>query len=117
MTSTPIAPDDLTQKIKEDSNWKTTVWPSIISWPKDITDNADKGMWGRYFSLYDSENVSDKPHVESLDYYRTNQAEMDAGAEVFNPSRYLESDGHITALQALLEKRHLIGESAFEAEF
>jgi hypothetical protein len=28
---------------------------------------------------------------------------MDAGSEVFNPSRYSEKDGHISAIQKLLE--------------
>lgn len=42
---------------------------------------------------------------------------MDEGAEVFNPNRYLRSDGHITAIQALLEKQHVIGEAAFASEF
>ena len=41
---------------------------------------------------------------------------MDEGSEVFNPTRYLRSDGHVSALQALLEKQHTIGEAAFAAE-
>ena len=41
---------------------------------------------------------------------------MDEGAEVFNPKAFKKSDGHISAIQALLEKRHLIGDDAFAAE-
>lgn len=63
-----------------------------------MTDNGNKGLWAQYFSLYDSENVADKPHVESLEFYKRNRAAMDDGAEVFNPARYLETDGHISAL-------------------
>lgn len=60
--------------------------------------------------------MSDKPHEESLDFYKQNRKAMDNGAEVFNPNRYKKSDGHISALQALLERRHLIGDAAFSAE-
>jgi hypothetical protein len=41
---------------------------------------------------------------------------MDEGSEVCNPNRFKKSDGHISALQALLEKRHIIGDAAFQAE-
>lgn len=115
-TATPIAPDDLAERIASDTAWKTTVWPSIIKWPKDIQDNGDKGLWGKYFRMFDSENVDDQSHDKSLQFYIDNQEAMDEGAEVFNPSRFLRSDGHITALQALLEKQHTIGEAAFAAE-
>lgn len=115
-TATPIAPEDLAERIANDPAWKTTIWPSIISWPKDILENGDKGLWGKYFRMYDAENVDDQSHERSLQYYIDHQKEMDEGAEVFNPNRYLRSDGHITALQALLEKQHTIGEAAFAAE-
>ena len=58
-TSTPIAPDDLAEQIASDSNWKTTIWPSIIKWPTDIVENGDKGLWGRYFRMFDAENIDD----------------------------------------------------------
>ena len=98
MTSTPIAPDDLTCKIKEDVNWHTTVWPCIIQYPRDIKDNPDEGLWATYFRLYDAENTRDESHDESLAYYRDHKAQMDEGAEVFNPTRFLQSDGHISAI-------------------
>lgn len=42
---------------------------------------------------------------------------MDEGAEVFNPSRFSRKDGHISALQKLLELEHNIGKAAFQAEY
>ena len=36
---------------------------------------------------------------------------------MFNPNRYSERDGHITALQKLLEIQHTIGDAAFQAEY
>lgn len=115
-TATPICPEDLTEKIASDVNWKTTKFPSIIAWPKDIVEKGDKGLWGQYFKIYDKENVADLDHSESLNFYKDNREEMDADSEVFNPNRFKESDGHISALQALLEKRHIIGDTAFSAE-
>ena len=115
-TATPICPEDLTEKIAADPNWKTTIWPSVIKWPKDIEENGDKGLWGEYFKMFDAENVADKDHKESLEFYKEHKEEMDEGSQVFNPTRYKESDGHISALQALLEKRHMIGDAAFSAE-
>lgn len=67
--------------------------------------------------MFDAENVNDLKHKESLEFYKTNRDKMDEGAVVFNPSRYKKSDGHISALQSLLEKRHMIGDNAFSAEF
>lgn len=41
---------------------------------------------------------------------------MDEGAVLFAPERFKPEDGHISGLQALLEKRHTIGNAAFAAE-
>lgn len=38
---------------------------------------------------------------------------MDEGAVLFAPERFKPEDGHISGLQALLEKRHTIGDAAF----
>ena len=116
MTSTPIQDGDLTDKICNDVSWKTTKYKAIIKFPKDIEDNPDTGLWSQYFKLFDNENIDDIPHESSLKFYRENKAKMDEGAVLFQPDRFKESDGHISGLQALLEKRHLIGEAAFKAE-
>lgn len=116
-TATPICDGDLVQRIREDKNWKVTVWPAIIEWPKDMVDKPDSGMWHRYFQMYDAENSKDGNHEKSLKFYEKHQKSMDKGARVMNPNRFLKSDGHISALQALLEKRHIIGESAFSSEY
>ncbi len=115
MTSTPICADDLCAKIEADPNWRTTKYRAVIKWPVDIKRNGDNGRWGEYFRIYDAENMANAGHDGSLDFYRSHRAEMDEGAELFS-SRYNEADGHISALQALLEKRHLIGKAAFAGE-
>ena len=115
MTSTPICPEDICETIENDVNWKTTKFPAIIHYPDDIEKNGMDGLWGEYFRIYDKESMTDSSHEESLRFYKDNFDQMNAGAEIF-ASRYKESDGHISGLQALLERRHIIGESAFEAE-
>ena len=115
MTSTPICPEDLCETIENDVNWKTTKFPAIIRYPKDIEERGEEGLWGQYFKMYDQESMTDEPHEGSLKFYKENREAMDEGAELF-AARYRESDGHISGVQALLERRHLIGEDAFEAE-
>ncbi len=115
MTSTPLLPDDLTDKIKNDKSWRTIRYPAIIKWPTDIVKHPDDGLWHKYFELFDLENMKEEKHKESLAFYKSHRKEMDAGAELFQ-ERYKKSDGHISGLQALLEKRHIIGKDAFQAE-
>lgn len=115
MTSTPICSDDLCHKIEADPSWRTTKFRAIIKWPTDIRKNGDNGLWGHYFQLYDAENMSNAAHDGSLKFYRDHKKEMDAGAELFS-DRFNEADGQISALQGLMEKRHLIGKSAFASE-
>lgn len=115
MTSTPICADDLCAKIEADPNWRTTKFRAILKWPVDIRKNGDNGLWGSYFEKYDAENMSNGSHEGSLDFYKTHRREMDAGAELFS-NRFNPEDGHISALQALMEKRHLIGKVAFASE-
>lgn len=115
MTSTPICADDLCAKIEADPSWRTTKFRAIIKWPRDIRQNGDNGLWGQYFQLYDAENMANAAHSGSLSFYREHRAQMDAGAELFS-DRFNEEDGQISGLQALLEKRHLIGKAAFASE-
>jgi len=115
MTSTPLLPEDLTEKISNDISWKTIRYPAIIKYPTDIIKHPDDGLWFKYFKMYDEENADDVPHTKSLQFYRDNFNEMNEGAVTFQ-DRYKEEDGHISGLQSYLEKKHVIGTSAFQAE-
>lgn len=42
---------------------------------------------------------------------------MDEGCEVFNPYRFSAKDGHISAIQKMLEIQHTIGNAAFQSEY
>ena len=59
MTSTPLCPEDLCEKIENDIAWKTTKYPAIIKWPRDIVESPEDGMWARYFKMYDAELADD----------------------------------------------------------
>lgn len=51
-----------------------------------------------------------------MNFYKDHRKEMDEGSVLFAPERFKKEDGHISGLQALLEKRHTIGDAAFQAE-
>lgn len=106
-TATPIVPEDVVEKLREDTNWRTTLYPAVLSFPKNMD------LWKEYFKIFDAENVEEKPHDGSLAFYRQRKAEMDEGSSVFNPARFSPKDGHISAIQKLLEIRHVIGDGAF----
>ena len=114
-TATPIQPEDLVEKLKNDINWKTTTFKAIEKFPKDL--KSKDSLWEQYFKQYDAESITGEEHAESLEFYRQHQAQMDDGAEVFNPYRYSLKDGHISAIQKLLEIQHVIGNAAFQSEY
>lgn len=116
MTSTPLCPEDLCEKIENDNSWKTTKHPAVIEWPDDIKAKPQDGLWAQYFRKYDAELAEDSSHEQSLAFYKANREAMDKGAVLFAPDRFKPEDGHISGLQAMLEKKHLIGEAAFSAE-
>ena len=115
--ATPIASEDIVDRFRHDKAWKTTVFPAIIKWPTDILKNPNDGLWKQYFDLFDEENSMDLKHVKSLKFYKRHKKKMDKGAVVLNPNRFKPEDGHLSALQALLEKKHEIGDSAFFCEY
>lgn len=116
MTSTPLCPEDLCDRIENDNSWKTTKHPAVLQWPDDMRTKPLDGLWAQYFKMFDSELAEDLDHDGSLAFYKSNREAMDKGAVLFVPDRFKPEDGHISGLQAMLEKKHLIGEAAFSAE-
>ncbi len=114
-TAAPICPEDLVEKFKNDINWKTTIFKAIEKFPKDL--KSKDSLWSQYFKLFDAESITGSGHAESLEFYKKHQSQMDDGAEVFNPYRFSLKDGHISAVQKLLEIQHVIGNAAFQSEY
>jgi len=71
-TATPICPDDLVEKFKNDINWKTTTFKAIEKFPKDL--KSKNSLWSQYFKLFDAESITGAEHKESLDFYKQHQA-------------------------------------------
>ena len=97
-----------------DKQWRTVKFPAVILWPKDYT--AKGGLWQRYFDLYDSELADDKPHTASRAFYVENQEQLEAGAEVFNPTRF-DPQTHVSTIHYLMDQMRLIGRAAFDSEY
>lgn len=114
-TATPICPEDLVEKFKNDINWKTTIFKAIEKYPSEY--KKKDGLWSQYFKLFDAESITGSEHEESLEFYKKHRSQMDDGAEVFNPYRFSLKDGHISAIQKLLEIQHVIGNAAFQSEY
>lgn len=110
-TQTPLCADDLVEKIKKDKHWTTLNYPAIISYPKNMD------LWNKYFEMYDQELVMKYEHTKSLKFYQDNFDDMNEGSEVFNPARFCKEDGHISAIQKLLEIKNTIGEAPFASEY
>lgn len=110
-TFTPICDGDLVSKIKNDKSWTVTQYPAIIHYPEKMD------LWHEYFRLFSDECVHQTGHAESLNFYKEHFDEMNKGAEVFNPNRFSPSDGHLTAIQKLLETKFEIGDNAFLSEY
>lgn len=110
-TFTQICPDDLVEKIKNDKSWTTTIYPTIIRYPDNMK------LWEEYLEKYENETAQETSHSDSLRYYKEHFEEMNAGSEVFDPRRFSEKDGHISAIQKWMQLRREIGEAAFDAEY
>lgn len=48
--------------------------------------------------MYEDETTAETGHDASLDFYKQHFDEMNAGSQVFNPTRFSEKDGHISAI-------------------
>ena len=110
-TATPIMPSDAVEQLSNDKSWIVQTYKAIEKFPNDME------LWKEYFRLYDAESAMESQHTKSLEFYKANREKMDAGAVLFNDSRYSTKDGHISALQKLLEIQHMIGDAAFQSEF
>lgn len=71
-TATPICPDDLVERFKNDIGWKTTIFKAIEKYPNEW--KKKDSLWTQYFKLYDAEQITGAGHQESLDFYKQHRA-------------------------------------------
>jgi hypothetical protein len=111
-TVTVIRTDDLADRLldrQRHPSWQGERTKLVYEWP----DNED--LWGQYAELR-REGQRDGTGVGAADeFYRQNQAAMDAGSRVAWPER--KAAGDLSAIQHAWNLRIDRGESAFNAEF
>ncbi len=96
LTSTPIGPEDVTQRIKKDPNWVTVCFPAIINF-----GNIESALWKQYWDLYDTESIEDKPHEESDAFYIDHQQDLEGGFELYNPDCFTQGE-NVSGVQSLM---------------
>lgn len=69
-----------------------------------------------YWAMYDAESVEDRPHAESDQYWRDHMDELEKGFELYNPNCFSPAE-NVSGVQAILQKRRLIGPDAFDCEY
>ena len=117
MTSTPIKPDDLSEKFAADPYWRTETYRLFERFPACFDPNAEEGLWHEFARLWRHENAVEKrdPHPACNAFYMAHQAEMDAGAVVLNPVNYRPNE--VSAIEHGMILYFTRGAAAFDAEY
>lgn len=106
-TATPIAPNDIVDRLSRRPDVVTVRHPLVESWP------TNTALWDEYVSeLYG--DLADNT-TNAHDYYIANQAAMDAGADVLDPLAYPPSMS--SAIERAYVLRATMGAEAFNAEY
>lgn len=118
MTSTPIEPGDLSETFAADPAWRTRTYRAFRAFPDDWKNRGMDGLWGSYIGIYRRGVAHGDPNPAraATEFYRMNQAAMDAGAEVISRRRF-DPRTQISGIQAKMDKMFEIGGPAFEAEY
>ncbi len=94
MTSTPIKPDDLSERFAADPYWRTQTFKLFESFPACFDPMSNEGLWQDFWRLWQHENkvMGRDPHPACNDFYRAHRAEMDAGAKVLNEGNFRKNE-------------------------
>ena len=117
MTSTPIKPDDLSEKFAADPYWRTETYRLFEKFPACFDPNAEEGLWQEFARLWRHENAVEKrdPHPACNAFYMEHRAEMDAGAIVLNPGNFRPNE--VSAIEHGMILYFTRGAAAFDAEY
>ena len=124
MTSTPIAPDDLSETFAADPGWNTKTYKMLLSWPKCHDPAASveerksrRDFWQEYADIFQGEQASGRPpHVAANRFYRAHRRAMDEGAEVLNPGNY-DRKTELSGVQHAMNLLFRDGVDAFMSEY
>jgi hypothetical protein len=117
MTSTPIKPDDLSEKFAADPYWRTETYRLFERFPACFDPKAEEGLWQEFARLWRHENAVEKrdPHPACNAFYVAHRAEMDAGAVVLNPDNHRPNEA--SAIEHGMILYFTRGAAAFDAEY
>lgn len=111
MTLTVVRPDDLADRLlnrDKHPQWQGERTRMVYEFP------SGEKMWAEYARLRAEGLKADRGTGEATEYYRQNQAAMDAGATVAWPARF--NPDELSAIQHAMNLR-LQNEAAFFAEY
>jgi hypothetical protein len=112
MPCTIIRNGDMADRIldrQRHPEWRGERTKLIYTWP-----TATK-LWEEYADIWTGELRNDGDGSVAAEFYQSRRAEMDEGAKVGWPARFME--GEVSALQHAWNLRLRIGEEAFNAEY
>jgi len=112
MTLTVVRPDDLADRLldrEKHPQWQGERTKMIYAWP------TNEALWARYAQLWREGMAADRGITEATEFYRKNQAAMDAGADVAWPQRFHPDE--LSAIQHAMNLKLDRGEAAFWAEY
>lgn len=113
MSSTPIAPNDLSVRFADPKlhpEWITESHRLVESWP----DRMD--LWETFAAIYRQETIAgDISRTESTRFYGANRAAMDAGASLFDDLEHGSSE--LSALHHIMLQRLAMSPEVFAAEY
>lgn len=110
MASTPIEPDDLSETIAADPNWKTVTFPLMLSLPNDLK------LWKGEYQRIRQKAVDELSGHPETDFYLAHRDEMDAGASPFWAECYSHDGSEASAVQHAMNL-FLDDEASFLSEY
>lgn len=106
-TATPIAPNDIVDRLARRPDVVTVRHPLVESWP------TATALWDEYVSLLYGDLADNTTNAH--DHYLANQSAMDAGAEVLDPLAYPPNLS--SAIERAFVLRATMGAEAFDDEY
>jgi len=112
MTLTVVRPDDLADRLldrEKHPQWQGERTKMIYAWP------TNEALWARYAQVWREGMAADRGITDATEFYRQNQAAMDAGADIAWPQRFHPDE--LSAIQHAMNLKLDRGEAAFWAEY
>ena len=107
VAATPLAPNDIVDRLSKRPDFKVVRMPLVSSWP----DN--KALWEEYTRLLYGDLVNGTK--ASHDYYLANRPAMDAGGEVLDPLAYPPTLS--SAIERAYYLKATMGDDAYKQEY